>query len=88
MNKLKAAVVLSGVALVGAAVATELRKPSSERTWEGRVAGVVPYDFRPPTVDRVRQRLWDADEPLFTPHVFGVGWTLNLGRLARRLGVG
>ncbi len=87
MSKLKAIVVLSGVALVGAAVVTELRKPPAKRTWEGRVGGVVPYDFRPPTVERVRHRVWDADQPLITPHVFGVGWTLNLGRVARRLRV-
>ena len=87
MSKLKAIVVLSGVALVSAAVATELRKPSAERTWHGRVGGVVPYDFRPPTVERVRQRVWEPDQPALTPHVFGVGWTVNFGRIARQLGV-
>jgi Family of unknown function (DUF5808) len=71
-----------GVVLVSAAVGTELRKPAADRTWEGRLAGFVPYDLRPPTPSRVRQRLWNASEPrLFVPTVFGVGWTVNIRRL-------
>lgn len=87
MSKLKSIAVVSAVALVGAAIATELRKPPAARTWEGKVGGLVPYDFRPPTPERLRRRMWNADQPLLTPHVFGVGWTLNLGRIARRLGI-
>jgi Family of unknown function (DUF5808) len=75
---------LAGAALVVAAVAQELRKPSSERTWHGRVAGFVPYDFRPPTLERFREAWWDPDNPqIFTDRVFGVGWAINLGRLAK-----
>ena len=75
---------LASAALVVAAVAQELRKPSSERTWHGRVAGFVPYDFRPPTLERFREAWWDPDNPqIFTDRVFGVGWAINLGRLAR-----
>ena len=38
----------------------------------------VPYDFRFPTLQRVRDRFWNPDDPrIFTPHVFGVGWSLN-----------
>ena len=67
------------------AVVTELRKPVPERSWQGSLAGVVPYDLRRPTFARVRQRWWNAeDERLFTPHVFGVGWSVNLAR-ARHL---
>src|SRR5712692_4427939 len=67
--------------LVVAAVATELAKPESERTWEGRVFGVVPYDFRPPTWDRIRNAYWNPDsDRLFTDRVFGVGWAVNLHR--------
>src|SRR2546423_2136640 len=40
--------------LFAAAIATELSKPEAERTWNGRVVGVVPYDFRPPTWQRIR----------------------------------
>jgi hypothetical protein len=71
-------------ALVGAAVVRELRKPADERTWEGRLAGVLPYDLRPPTPARFRSRVWNPDdERLIVPQVFGIGWTLNLGRLFR-----
>src|SRR5712692_2649511 len=67
--------------LVVAAVATELAKPESERTWEGRVFGVVPYDFRPPTWERIRNAYWNPDsDRLFSDRVFGVGWAVNLYR--------
>lgn len=70
------------VGLAVAAVVKELRTPSAERTWNGVVAGFVPYDFRPPTLARVRERVWAPENPhLVGPHVFGVGWTLNVGRL-------
>ncbi len=39
-----------GLILIGAAVATELFKPAEERTWEGRIAGLLPYDLRRPTL--------------------------------------
>ncbi len=81
---MKNKVVLVAVALLGAAIAQELRKPSNERTWTGTVAGVVPYDLRPPTVERVRSRIWAPDDPrIVMPHAFGVGWTVNLGHVAR-----
>jgi hypothetical protein len=71
-----------GTALLGAAVATELRKPAGERTWHGSIGRKIPYDLRPPTVARVRERLWNpADRRILVPTVFGVGWTVNLGRL-------
>ena len=45
----------------------------------------VPYDFRVPTLERVRNRWWNPDDPrLFTPHVFGVGWSVNLYRVLAR----
>jgi hypothetical protein len=67
--------------LVVAAVATELTKPEAERTWEGRVLGVVPYDFRPPTWRRIRDAYWNPNsEHLFSDRVFGVGWAVNLYR--------
>lgn len=70
--------------VLGAAVIQELRKPVSERDWVGELGGVVPYDLRPPTFQRVRSRLWAPEDPrILVPHVFGVGWTVNLGRLAR-----
>jgi hypothetical protein len=71
--------------LAVAAVVDQLRRPSSERTWEGQVLG-VPYDFRPPTGKRLKERWWNPEDPrLLTPHVFGVGWSINLYQAKQRL---
>lgn len=76
----------TGAALIVAALVQELRKPSAARTWQGKVAGFVPYDFRPPTAARVRERMWAPDAAgLLVPQVFGVGWTLNVGRVVALL---
>lgn len=73
-----------GVALLATALISELRKPPGERTWEGRIARRIPYDLRRPTLARIRQRLWNpADRRILVPTVFGVGWTVNLGRLLK-----
>ena len=67
--------------LLVAAIATELAKPEPERTWEGRVLGFVPYDFRPPTWQRIRDAYWNpSSDRLFSDRVFGVGWAINLHR--------
>ncbi|MFV2143957.1 MULTISPECIES: DUF5808 domain-containing protein [Isoptericola] len=69
-------------ALVVAAVTKELQKDPAEREWHGTVAGFVPYEFRIPTIQRVKERVWDPEgEHFLSPHVFGVGWTVNLGRV-------
>ena len=48
----------------------------------------VPYDFRVPTLQRLKDRFWNPDDPrIFTPHVFGVGWSINAYQLLRQLGV-
>lgn len=77
---------LSGAISLGlmvVAISEEMSKPEADRTWAGRVWGVVPYDFRPPTWDRVREAYWDPENPsLFTPTLLGVGWTVNLARAA------
>ena len=70
-----------GFALAVAAIIKELRTPKDERRWHGLVAGLVPYDFRPPTVERAKERLWNPAGPLLSSQVFGVGWTLNIGAL-------
>jgi hypothetical protein len=69
-----------------AAIYQELRKPPAERTWQGKVAGVVPYDFRIPTPERLRRGYWDPDsDQIFSETVFGVGWGVNIPVLARKL---
>ncbi|MDM8083743.1 hypothetical protein QUV83_03060 [Cellulomonas cellasea] len=71
------------IALTIAAIVKELRTPQDQRTWHGNVARFVPYDFRRPTLDRVRERMWAPDDAqVVKPEVFGVGWTVNFGRLA------
>src|SRR4051794_980387 len=70
---------LLGIGMVGAPVFKELPLPKGDRTWHGPV-GVVPYALRPPTLSRMRQRVWDPDSTqVFVPTLFGVGWTLNIG---------
>jgi hypothetical protein len=50
----------------------------------GTILG-IPYDFRIPTLSKVRGRVWNPDDPrVLTPHVFGVGWTINLPSLRKR----
>ena len=77
------------VVLTITAIYKEIRKPREERQWHGKVAGFVPYDFRFPTMTRIRERLWNPDDPrIITERVFGLGWTINfysVGRLLQRL---
>ena len=86
MKRLNTLAMWIGIALVAAAVGQELRKPPKEREWHGRVAGVVPYDFRPPTLKRLRDAYWNPDYPhVFTDRVLGVGWGVNVPILLQRL---
>jgi hypothetical protein len=72
---------LIGLGLMVAAVSQELAMPPEQRTWHGRVFDLVPYDFRPPTWQRVRDAYWNPDdERLFSDRVFGIGWAINMHR--------
>ena len=72
--------------VLGAVIVTELRKSPDERTWHGKLAGVVPYDLRPPTLERVRSSVWNPDDPhVLVPHAFGVGWTINAAALLKQV---
>lgn len=70
--------------------ADHLAEALSEDTAEqgsGRLFG-VPYDTRGPMNEEARSRTWDPTNPhLFVPRLFGLGWTMNLGALAVRLGL-
>ncbi|MFC2002552.1 hypothetical protein ACFLV4_01205 [Chloroflexota bacterium] len=69
-----------------AAICEELEKPKAERKWHGKVAGFVPYDFRLPTVERAKAAYWNPHEHrVFTPELFGVGWTINFYALLENL---
>lgn len=70
------------LAVIGViAVIQELRKPADERTWHGKVVDFVPYDFRMPTLARVRDTYWNRSGPILSSKVFGVGWAPNIGAL-------
>lgn len=71
--------------LVVAAVIKELRLPKDDRTWHGALGGFVPYDFRMPTVERIKNTFWNPDGPVITNRVFGVGWTINLGAVVGKV---
>lgn len=71
------------LAVIGViAIIQELRKPSDEREWHGKVADLIPYDFRMPTIERVRSTYWNPEGPVLAGKVFGVGWAPNFGALA------
>lgn len=50
----------------------------------GKILG-IPYDFRFPTLARFRERMWNREDPrIFTPRVYGAGWTVNFATLKDR----
>ena len=66
-----------------AAVAYALKNKRSHGTFMR-----VPFEFRVPTVERVRERWWNPeDESILTQHVFEVGWSLNLYQIGKKLGL-
>lgn len=71
------------------AVIEQLRRPPAERTWRGTLLGFVPYDFRLPTLARLKEAFWNpADHRLLTPRPLGIGWAVNFYELWRRVGTG
>ncbi|MEP7106301.1 MAG: DUF5808 domain-containing protein [Chloroflexota bacterium] len=81
VRRLRRIVKLAGFGLMVAAISQEMSKPEPDREWHGKVFAVVPYDFRPPTWERIRDAYWNPSDPrLFTDRVFGVGWAINLYR--------
>ncbi|HKJ56707.1 MAG TPA: DUF5808 domain-containing protein [Nitriliruptoraceae bacterium] len=83
MKTLRRLLTWIGLGLVVAAVASELGKPADERDWHGELGGIVPYDFRPPTMAGLKASWWAPDDPrLLTGRTFGVGWAINLARVA------
>lgn len=67
------------VGAVAAAVYKELQLPPEQRTWQGRLFGFVPYDFRMPTPGRMLRAWWDpGTDRLFNDQPYGVGWAVNV----------
>lgn len=65
------------------AVIKELQTPKSRRDWHGKLAGFIPYDFRIPSFQRVKDTYWNPKGPIIADRVWGVGWTVNLGRIKK-----
>lgn len=74
---------LTLAAIVGAVV-KEMRLAPEQRTWHGRLMGVVPYDFRLPTPGRLLSAFWNPrSHRLLSDQPFGVGWAVNVPAAAR-----
>jgi hypothetical protein len=72
--------------MVIAAVCQELARPRQFRTWHGKVAGLIPYDFRRPTWRRILHTFWAPDDSrVLTDTAYGVGWGINLAQLPKLL---
>lgn len=65
------------------AVVQEMRKTPDDRTWHGKVADVIPYDFRKPTADKFRETYWNPEGPLMGGKAWGIGWAPNFGAIKR-----
>jgi len=61
--------------------------PEKGSVFAGRLFG-VPYDVRPLTAERVASTWWDPmNTRVFVPRLWGLGWTVNFGAVAVRLGL-
>jgi hypothetical protein len=70
-------VIIGIVALMGLAIREQLHMPPEERTWYGTLYG-IPYDFRRPTIERLREAFWNKDTArVLVPQFFGIGWSIN-----------
>ena len=68
-----------------AAIFQEMEKPREERAWYGKV-GFIPYDFRLPTIERLKETYWNPDDNrIFTHEVFGIGWAINFYTLLEKM---
>jgi uncharacterized membrane protein len=65
------------VVLMGLAIREQLQMPKDQRTWHGTLFN-IPYDFRWPTKERLRETFWNKDTAsVLVPQAFGMGWTIN-----------
>ncbi len=76
---------IAAMALAVAAIMQQLSLTPEERTWHGTILG-IPYDFRLPTPERIRAKVWNKDTSrIFMPHIFGVGWSINFYPLVQMI---
>ena len=79
-DRIRRAVRKLWVVVLGAAVVDAVRNDRDH----GELFGIIPYDFRVPDVERAMRQIWNPQSArILTPRTFGVGWSVNLGRLAR-----
>ncbi len=72
-----AMVILGITTLMGLAVREQLQMPKDQRNWQGTLFN-IPYDFRWPTVERLRETFWNKrTSNVLVPTAFGMGWTIN-----------
>ena len=46
----------------------------------------MPYDFRKPTMQRLRLSIWNPEEDrVFIPSLLGVGWSINFHQVLKQL---
>lgn len=74
----KVVLMVTAIALI-----KELQTPRSSRDWHGKLAGFIPYDFRFPSFQRIKDTYWNSKGPIIADRVWGVGWTVNLGRIKK-----
>jgi hypothetical protein len=75
----------AAVTLIVAAVCQELEKPEEERHWYGKL-GIIPYDFRLPTIKRIKEAYWNPDsEQIFSETVLGIGWAVNFYAILEKM---
>ncbi len=78
---------LGGPEQYAAAVRESLEVDAESPQPQGRVLG-MPYEFRAPSAGRIMERLWNpADPRIIMPRTWGVGWTINFGAVAVRMGL-
>ncbi len=73
------------ITIAFAAVCQELEKPKEERHWHGKL-GFIPYDFRLPTIERLKETYWNPENNrIFVPQACGIGWTVNFYMLLEKM---
>jgi hypothetical protein len=71
-------IVMIGITvLMGLAIREQLQMPKDKRTWHGTLFN-IPYDFRMPTIERLRETFWNKNTArVLVPQFYGMGWSIN-----------
>lgn len=75
----------TAVTIAVAAVCQELEKPKEERHWHGKL-GIIPYDFRFPTIERLKRAYWNTEsDQIISDTVLGIGWAVNFFAILEKM---